>query len=58
MQITNEDRSITINYQQSGNDVIRTADYPSGNFGKKVFAKNEADDDALDLVENYDFQFI
>ena len=58
MQIANEDHSIVIDYQNRGESIIRLSTFHDGRTDKREFTKSGADDDALDLVENFDYQFI
>jgi len=58
MQITNQDHDIIIDYQNNGDNVRRVATYPDGHLGMKLLDKDEADADAIDLLDNFDYSFI
>ena len=58
MQITNPDHDIVISYQPIGDEVLRTSTFHDGRTGRKTFSKDEADEDAIDLVDNYEYEFI
>jgi len=58
MQITNPDRDIIIDYQNNGDNIRRVATYPDGHLKMTLLDKDKADEDAIDLVDNYDYTFI